>query len=283
MNFNLSLRVVFAITSLICCACGVRAQSVLAEAPNYNPTSTIASASRSLINESRPSLTSESIIKNFVEAEAKFRGTLLQFSFKRDVVLQTIGKRGEVTGEYIRNSVFVLDDRGQLIEQVTKHPKSTIKELKITKEDIQDLAGSQLFGLTELNSYNLEYLGPEMLDGRAVQAIGVSPKQQPDPHNMRARYFIGTVWVDGVTLQPVKLRGITEPHGKQRFATFETTRGIELENLFFPSSTFADDVLRFPHKSVHYRIKVRYYDFRRFASRVSIIELDDPVSPNSPN
>jgi hypothetical protein len=282
MNFHLSLRVIFAITWLICCAFGVRAQSVVAEASNFNPTPIIP-VSRSIIDESRPPLTSESIIKSFIEAETKFRGTLSQFSFKRHVVLQTIGKRGEITGEYIRNSVFVLDDRGQVIERVTEHPKPTIKELKITKEDIQDLAGSQLFGLTELNSYKLEYLSPEMLDGHVVQAIAVSPKEQPDPHNMRARYFIGTVWLDGVTLQPVKLRGITEPHGKQRFATFETTRGIELENLFFPSSTFADDVLRFPHQSVHYRITVRYYDFRRFASRVNIIELDDPVSPNSPN
>jgi len=266
MDFNLSLRVIFAITSLICCACGARAQSVVAGAPDYNPP-TITSGPRSLIDESRPPLTSESIIKNFVEAETKFRGTLLQFSFKRDVLLQTIGKRGQITGEYIRNSVFVLDDRGQVIERVTEHPKPTIKELKITKEDIQDLAGSQLFGLTELNSYKLEYLGPEMLDGRVVQAIAVSPKQQPDPHNMRARYFIGTVWLDGATLQPVKLRGITEPRGKQRFATFETTRGIKMENLFFPSSTLPMMCCAFPARA--FTIESRFVTTTSDASPVA--------------
>src|SRR5258705_9599 len=49
------------------------------------------------------------VISNFIAAENKFREALTQFSFKRDVRLQTIGAHGEVTGEYIRNSVFELD------------------------------------------------------------------------------------------------------------------------------------------------------------------------------
>lgn len=201
---------------------------------------------------------------------------MVQFSFKREVVLQTIGPQGEVTGEYIRNSVFVLDDRGQRIERVLFHPKHTIKELTITKEDIQDLAGSQLFGLelSELNSYNLSHLGEENLNGRRMYLVAVSPKQVPDARHMRSRFFVGRIWIDSITFQPVYLEGITEPHGKQRFPSFKTERQIEIGNLLFPSSTSADDVLRFPHKDVHYRIKVRYYDFKRFAGRVKIVELD---------
>jgi hypothetical protein len=216
------------------------------------------------------------IIRNFIDAETKFRETLVQFSFKRDVILQTISPQGEVTGEYLRNSVFVLDDRGQRIERVLYHPKPTIKELTITKEDIQDLAGSQLFGLelSELNSYNLSYLGEESFNGRPMYLVAVSPKQVPDARHMRSRFFVGRFWIDPATFQPVYLDGITEPHGKQRFPSFKTERHIEMENLLFPSSTSADDVLHFPHKDVHFRIKVRYYDFKRFASRVKIVELD---------
>lgn len=216
------------------------------------------------------------IIRKFIDAETTFREAMVQFSFKREVVLQTIGPQGEVTGEYIRNSVFVLDDRGQRIERVLFHPKHTIKELTITKEDIQDLAGSQLFGLelSELNSYNLSYLGEENLNGRRMYLVAVSPKQVPDARHMRSRFFVGRIWIDSITFQPVYLEGITEPHGKQRFPSFKTERQIEIGNLLFPSSTSADDVLRFPHKDVHYRIKVRYYDFKRFAGRVKIVELD---------
>lgn len=223
-----------------------------------------------------PRPTSASIIKNFITRETQFRETLLQFSFKRDVVLQTIGSFGTVTGEYIRRSVFVLDDRGRRIERVLYHPASTIREMAITKEDVQDLAGSQLFGLEldELGSYNFTHLGEETLDGRALQVIAVSPKQEPDPQHMRARFFVGRIWIDAETFQTVKLEGITEPHGKQRFPAFQTKRELKIESLLFPSSTSADDVLHFGYKDVRYRIEVKYHDFKRFAGRVKIIEIE---------
>ncbi|MDX6384209.1 MAG: hypothetical protein QOK48_1782 [Blastocatellia bacterium] len=218
------------------------------------------------------------IVRNFIAAETKFHDALIHFSFKREAVLQTIGPQGEVTGEYIRNSVFVLDDRGQRIERVTYHPKATIKELTITKEDIQDLAGSQLFGLefADLNTYELSYLGAESREGRQFYVIAARPRQEPNPNHMRSRFFVGRFWIDNRSFQPVYVEGITEPHGKQRFSHFSTERQVQIENLLFPSATKADDVLRFPHKDVHYRISVKYSDFKRFASRVQIVEIEDP-------
>jgi hypothetical protein len=222
----------------------------------------------------RPS--SALIISSFIATETRFRETLVQFSFKRDVVLQTIGAHGEVTGEYIRNSVFVLDDRGERIERMLYHPKPSISEIRVTKEDIQDLAGSQLFGLdiADLNSYNLSYVGEENLDGRPLYIVEVNPKREPDPFHMRLRFFVGRIWIDPVSFQIVKLRGITEPHGRQRFPFFQTERELKVENLRFPSAAFADDVLHFHQKDVHYRIKVRYYDFKRFVGRLRIVEAD---------
>ena len=232
-----------------------------------------------LLNEApppppRPSSTS--VIRNFILAETKFRETLLQFSFKRDVVLQTIGPMGEVTGEYLRNSLFVLDDRGNRIERVLYHPHPTMKGMTITKEDVLDLAGSQLFGLElrELDSYNFSHLGEEEVNGRTAFVVAVSPKAEPDPNHMRERFFVGRIWIDAHSFQIVRLQGITEPHGKQRFPRFETERAMKIENLLFPSTTSADDVLHFAGSDVHYRIAVRYYDFKRFASRVKIVGLD---------
>src|SRR5881628_1837817 len=89
------------------------------------------------------SRTPTSIVAAFVQTESQVRDALNQHTFKRDVVLQTIGPSGEVTGEYIRNSQFLFDDKGNRIERVTFHPPSTIREMRITKEDIQDLAGAQ--------------------------------------------------------------------------------------------------------------------------------------------
>jgi hypothetical protein len=218
------------------------------------------------------------IIKGFIAAENKFRQELNQYAFKRDVVLQTIGANGEVTGEYIRNSQFVFDDQGARIEKVLYHPKPTIKEMKITREDIQDLASAQLFGLeiTESGSYEISFAGSENLAGLETLVLEVRPARTPDPHKMHERFFSGRLWIDPATFQIKKIRGIALPAGKQRFPVFETSREESIGALFFPTQTFADDFLRFPERVVHYRIRVRYYDFKRFASRVRIIELDDP-------
>ena len=56
--------------------------------------------------------TPETIVDSFIQTETRLREALKQHTFKRDVVLQTIGRKGQVTGEYVRNSEFVFDDRG---------------------------------------------------------------------------------------------------------------------------------------------------------------------------
>ncbi len=221
--------------------------------------------------------TPEQIVAKFVETETRVREALNQHTFKRDVVLQTIGQDGSVTGEYIRNSQFLFDDRGNRIERVEFHPRSTIREMRITKEDIQDLAGAQLLGIDilETTKYILAYVGPDSLQGTRVHVLSVSPKIAPSPYRMRERFFCGNVWVDAQTFQIIKIRGRVEPQGKQRFPVFETWRTAVTAELNLPSNTEADDILRFPRRDVNYRIRVRYYDYKRFASTLKVVELDE--------
>src|SRR6185503_497028 len=121
-----------------------------------------------------------------VKTETRLRQSLNQHTFKRDVVLQTIGRNGNVTGEYIRNSQFLFDDKGNRIERVTYHPPSTIREMRITKEDIKDLAGSQLLGVDILESgkYQMTYEGQELLGGKRVYRLKVEPAAKPNPFRM---------------------------------------------------------------------------------------------------
>lgn len=230
--------------------------------------------------ESKDSSDPASILESFVAAENKVREALNQHTFKRDVVLRTIGPNGEVTGEYIRNSQFLFDDRGKRIEKVLFHPASTIREMRITKEDIQDLEGSQLLGIdiVEATKYRLSYAGAETIDSRQLFAIDVTPLLEPNPKRMGERYFVGRVWVDPTTFQIVKIKGIVEPQGKQRFPIFETWREPIKNALAFPTRTEADDVLHFQGLDVHYRIRVRYYEYKLFGSKVSITEVDGPFS-----
>ena len=220
------------------------------------------------------------ILARFVEVETKGREALNQHTFKRDVVLQTIGRRGEVTGEYIRNSQFLFDDQGRRIERVLYHPPSEIHEMRITKEDIQDLAGGQLLGIdiVEATKYKLTYAGPEIVESRRLFAIDVTPLTRPDPKRMRERFFVGRVWVDPINFQIVKIKGVVEPQGKQRFPLFETWREPINGAFAFPTRTEADDVLHFPEGDVHYRIKVNYYDYKLFGSKVTITDIDEVSS-----
>lgn len=226
----------------------------------------------------------ELVLNKFVASEAEVREAMNQHTFKRDVVLQTIGPNGEVTGEYIRNSQFVFDNKGRRIERVFFHPKSTIRAMRITKEDIQDLAGAQLLGIdiTETTKYRLSYVGMETVDLRQLIAIDVSPLVAPNPHRMKDRFFVGRVWLDPTSFQIVKVKGIVEPQGKQRFPMFETWRAPVKGALAFPVRTEADDILHFTNSDVHYRIKVRYYDYQLFASRVTVKEIDDALPTSEP-
>jgi hypothetical protein len=234
------------------------------------------------VNDSEPPFIAlrspELIIASFVKAETELREALKQHTFKRDVLLQTIGPNGQVTGQYVRHSQFLFDDRGNRIERVTYHPPSTIREMRITKEDIQDLAGAQLLGIdiVETGKYRLTYAGEILLEGKRVYLLLVEPAVTPDPHRMRERYFRGSVWINTTTFQIVKVRGTVEPQGKQRFPLFETWREPVTSSLSFPTRTEADDVLHFPKRDVNYRIRVRYYDYRLFASTVNVKEIDEP-------
>lgn len=240
----------------------------------------IAHAQQTLETEPPPmSLrTPESIVASFVKTESRVRDDLKQHTFKREIVLQTIGPNGQVTGQYIRHSQFLFDDGGNRIERVTYHPPSTIREMRITKEDIQDLAGAQLLGidLAELAKYQLAYAGQEMLADKIVYRLTAAPAVKPNPYRMSDRFFCGSIWIDAVTFQIVKIRGIVEPPGKQRFPTFETWREPVTATHSFPTRTEADDVLHFPHRDVNYRIRVRYYDYRLFASTLTVKEIDGP-------
>lgn len=217
------------------------------------------------------------IVESFIRAETQVRDALNQRTFKRQVVLQTIGPNGEVTGEYLRNSQFLFDDRGNRIERVTFQSRSTIREMKITKEDLQDLAGAQLLGIdiVEASKYRLAFVAEEILNSKLVYQLSVEPLLKPNPKQMSERFFRGVIWIDSDDFQVVKVKGVVEPQGKQRFPVFETWREPVSDALRLPVRTEADDVLRFPDSNVNYRIRVKYYDYKLFAGKLTVTEIDD--------
>jgi hypothetical protein len=265
----------FAALLSIFCSYAVSAQKIAGPSQPFNVGNCAAFDRLAVTDEAE-------IIRRFIAAEIKQRGALNQHTFRRDVVLQTIGRNGQVTGEYLRNSQFLFDDKGKRIEHVLYHPAPTIHEMRITREDIQDLAGSQLLGIdiNEIAKYRFKVAGQEVIDSREAIALDTTPSIQPDPHHMAERFFVGRIWIDAHTFQVIKTEGSVEPQGKQRFPRFETWRKPINDSLVFPARTIADDILHFPKRDVHYRISVRYYDYRLFACQVSVKEIDAQINPH---
>jgi len=222
------------------------------------------------------------IVQAFSAKETEFRQALNNYAFKRDATVQQIGMSGAILGEYHRVSQFVFDDRANRFEKITYFPATTLTELVITPEDIEDLGGIQPFALeaSKINLYNFSYLGTEHIDELDTYVFDVQPKVVPK--KVSERFFQGRVWVDTRDLQIVKVRGKGVPEGKQRFPLFETYRQQIDGHYWFPVYTYADDTLIFPEVAIHVRMLVRYTDFQRFRSRVTITEAEEPTPSPSP-
>jgi hypothetical protein len=148
--------------------------------------------------------------------------------------------------------------------------------LIFTQEDLEDLGGVQPFALeaAKINQYNFNYVGTERIDELDTYVFDVTPREIPK--KVSERFFQGRVWVDQRDLQIVKVRGKGVPEGKQRFPLFETYRQQIDGHYWFPTYTYADDELNFSSgQTVHVRMVVKYTDFKRFGSKVRVIDVEN--------
>lgn len=222
------------------------------------------------------------IIRAFTAKETEFRHALAEYAFQRDATIQTIGMGGQVTGEYHRVSQFVFDDRDERFEKITFFPQPSLTEVTVTQEDIDDLGGVEPFALeaSKIGQYNFQYIGKEHVDELDTYVFDVAPKTLPK--KVSERFFQGRIWVDQEDLQIVKVKGKGVPEGSQRFPVFETYRQQIDGRYWFPTYTFVDDELNFPKgQTVHLRMVVRYKDYKRFRSKVKIIDADGSEIPSS--
>jgi hypothetical protein len=220
------------------------------------------------------------IIRAFTAKETEFRRALAEYAFTRDAVIQTIGMGGQISGEYHRVSQFVFSDSNERFEKITYFPQPTLTEVTFTQEDLEDLGGVQPFALeaSKLDQYTFKYSGNERIDELDTYIFDVAPKVMPK--KVSERFFQGRVWVDQQDLQIVKVQGKGVPEGNQRFPIFETYRQQIDGRYWFPTYTYADDELVFPKgSSVHIRMLVRYNDYKRFRSKVRVVDVNGDEVP----
>ena len=218
----------------------------------------------------------QEIIRRFATAESQNKIARNNYTFTQDFDLKTIGEANSVTGQFRRVSEIVYDDRSQRIEKITFFPQSTLRELVITAEDMQDLAGVQPFALTleDLPKYQVDYAGTERIDELDTYVFEVKPKAFVKGE----RYFQGRVWVEDRDYQIVKVAGQAVPEvDQQKFPHFESYRENIDEHYWFPTYVYSDDVLAFKRGPVHLRMVVKYTNYKKFTGFVTLV--DAPAEP----
>lgn len=220
----------------------------------------------------------EEVIKRFASAESENAVARNNYTFTQDMDLVTLGGADSVTGRFHRVSDIVLDDRGNRIEKITFFPPSTLTELQLTNEDMQDLAGVQPFALSteDLPKYQVDYVGKEKIDELNTYVFDVKPKAM----RKGERYLQGRIWVDDRDLQIVKVKGQSVPEvGGQKFPHFESYRENIDARYWFPTYVYADDVLDFKKgPSVHMRMTVRYTKYKKFSGRIRVGDEGEAAS-----
>lgn len=225
------------------------------------------------------------IVKAFSDNEFEFRQALGIYAFNRDAKVQTIGLGGQITGTYIRNSYLTFKDDGSRFERILYSPISTLKEISVSPEDIEDLGGINPFAIEpkHVREYNFTFVGKEKIDELDLYVFDVTPKVIPDWKKSSLRLFSGRIWVDDQDLMIVKSKGKAVPEGKQRFPIIETWRESVDGKYWFPSFSMSDDELVFDSgQVVKIRVRVKYANYRVGRSEVRILDAEEEVQEEKP-
>lgn len=217
------------------------------------------------------------IIKAFTANESAFRDALTNYVFNRKATVHTIGMGGQITGTYHRESFMTFTSDGKRFERITYFPVSTLRDISVTPEDLEDLGGVNPFALNPayVSSYSFTYLGKEKIDELDLYVFDVAPKVIPDPKKSKQRLFVGRIWVDDRDLMIVKSKGKGVPETKDnKFPVVETWRENIDGKYWFPAYSQSDDELVFDNGfAVKLKIRVRYTDYKQ--GRTDVIILDD--------
>ena len=231
-----------------------------------------------IVRNNLNSLEVEQIVEKFTKNEDDFRFALTNYVFNRSATIQTIGLGGLITGTYRRDSFMALKKSGERFERITYFPMSTLTELQITPEDLEDLGGVNPFAINprDKNLYTFNYIGKQKIDEINTHVFDVRPKNMDK--KSKKRFFVGRIWVDDRDLMIVKSKGKGYPEiDKQRFPIVETWRTNVDGKYWFPAYSSSDDDLVFESgQVVKIRMRVRYENYKQGTSEVIILDDDNP-------
>src|SRR5208337_33650 len=226
----------------------------------------------------------DAIIHKFAAKESEFSKARENYTYRQTTKLIEIDEAGQQGGKYELVADVVFTDTGKRTEKVVRAPVTTLQKIIMTPEDEQDLRNVLPFVLTtrDLDEYTVNYLGRQKVDEIGCYTFAVKPKQLDKSGK---RYFEGEIWVDDQDFQIVKTYGRSTgylKHKGQQFPKFETYREQIDGKYWFPTYTYADDVLNFDTGPQRIKEVIRYDNYKQFKSDV-VIKYGDTVSGDQPS
>jgi hypothetical protein len=208
------------------------------------------------------------VLQKLGVAEAAAKEARLHYTYKQDVLLQTL-VGSDATGEFHEVTNISYDDKGRRQEQVTFAAQPSLRGIQLTQEDMEDIRVFMPLMLTsdDLAQYKLDYGGQQRLDDLDTYEFHIEPKKRDEKGK---RYFEGRIWVDAQDFQIVKVCGKSGPEKvqvkkrehPQLQPTFVTYRQQVDGRNWLPAYTRADDMLQFKTGPVHLRETIKYTDYK---------------------
>jgi len=240
-----------------------------------------ARAQEGTLDKSAPTgITVDEITKRFAAKEKEFSAARDQYTYRQDVKVQTV--EGDTPdGEYRQVFDVSFDDKGHKVRTVVLSPQPTLQRIQMTTEDFDDIENRLPFVLTsdEIGEYDILYVGQQKQDELNTYVFDIAPKQIAG----KKRYFQGRIWVDDHDFQIVKTYGKTVPDIKKKkgqenlFPKFTTWREQIDGKYWFPTYTRAEDTLKFGIGDVKIREIIKYMNYQRFGSKVTITYQGEEV------
>jgi hypothetical protein len=207
----------------------------------------------------------QDIIKKFTQKETEFAIARENYTYRQTSKIVETDPPGGVY-EIVEEVSF--DDRNKRTSHVLHAPATSLQNILMTAEDEQDLRHVMPFVMTNdtLDQYIVNYVGRQQVDEISCYVFSVRPKTLTKD---RKRYFEGQIWVDNQDLQIVKTYGRSTgylgKHEDQQFPKFETYRQQIDGKYWFPTYTYADDVLNFKDgQSQRIKVVVKYDHYKKW-------------------
>lgn len=237
-------------------------------------------------------VTAPQLIERMGRRESEFAQARENYVFKQTVIVQTLADdTNKPDGEYRQVTDVTFGTGGKREEHVLFAPQNTLERVMMSPSDFKDIEQRLPFVMTteQLPQYDLTYLGRQKVDELDTYVFDVKPKVL----EKGKRYFQGKIWVDQTDLQIVVISGLNVPQdtrkGHEDLSPPFTTYYQQIDGKYwFPTYTKAEGNLHFAaqygavSQDVHLKTIVRYTDYKRFRSTVTIHYNGEDIS-NTPD